>query len=75
MWSKQDSRFAYDKSYTFTSINMELNEDTDRTREDRKKMVCSNLELVMHTGTCKASNYPTTNCNRMEKSVLFHSTL
>lgn len=70
MWAKRDSRFAHDKSHTFTPINMEAKADTDRTREDREKTIRSNLELVMHTATCKVSNCATTNCNRMKK--LFH---
>jgi len=69
LWAQRDSRFAHDKTHSFTSINMEAASDNKRSREERDKSIKAHLELLTHSVSCKSTDCSVNNCARMKKLV------
>jgi len=67
LWAQRDSRFAHDKTHTFTPIDMEAKPDNQRSREERAKSIKTHLELLTHAANCKSPGCSMNNCARMKK--------
>lgn len=67
LWAQRDSRFAHDKSHSFTPIDMEASADTQKGREERARAIKIHLELLAHAGSCEGAPTCTSkNCEKMK---------
>lgn len=64
-WAKRDSRFAHDKSHSFTPVDMEASAENKGTREERQKALKAHIALLEHAGTCDG-RCSLQNCERMK---------
>ena len=68
LWAKRDACFAHDKSHKFTAVDMEAPEETQKSREERKKSLKAHIELLEHAGTCPGAPGCTLhNCQRLKQ--------
>ena len=68
LWAKRDSRFAHDKKHTFTGIDMEAPEESQKSRAARQETLKAHVELLEHAGTCPGSpDCSSQNCLRLKK--------
>lgn len=64
--AQRDSRFAHDKSHTFTSIDLEA--PTDASNEERARAIKTHLELLVHAASCEGPPHCSlNNCQRMKE--------
>jgi Histone acetylation protein/TAZ zinc finger/Zinc finger, ZZ type len=71
LWAKRDPRFAHDESHSFSPIDMETTEESQKSISDRLKSLKAHVELLEHAGACAGS--PTCslhNCDRLKKLFL-----
>jgi len=67
-WAQRDSRYAHDRSHSFTPINAEAAADEQRNREERSRTMKAHLELVKHAASCEGPPACTLkNCERMKE--------
>ena len=68
LWAQRDSRFAHDKSHTFTAIDMEAASNPQINREERAQSIKMHLELLSHAASCRGAPFCTQNsCLRLKK--------
>lgn len=71
VWAKRDPRFAHEKTHSFTPINTEVLEETQKSRAERQKSLKAHIELLEHAGTCLGPpGCSLHNCERMKKLFL-----
>jgi len=75
LWAKRDARFAHDKKHRFTPIDMEVTEETQKSRAERQRTLKAHVELLEHAGACPgAPGCALQNCQRLKKLFLHVST-
>jgi hypothetical protein len=68
LWAQRDPRFAHDENHTFSSLDMEVAEETQKTREERQHSLTTHLELLEHVASCGGPpSCSLHNCQRMKK--------
>jgi hypothetical protein len=68
LWAQRDPRFAHAENHSFTPVDMEASEETEKTREERQLSLKSHLDLLEHVASCGGPpNCSLHNCQRMKK--------
>ena len=68
LWAKRDPRFAHDKKHSFSPIDMESTEETQKSIADRLKSLKAHVELLEHAGICEGPpKCSLHNCDRLKK--------
>jgi hypothetical protein len=68
LWAQRDPRFAHAENHSFTPLDMEALEETQKTREERQRSLKSHLDLLEHVASCSGPpNCSLHNCQRMKK--------
>jgi TAZ zinc finger/Zinc finger, ZZ type/Histone acetylation protein len=71
LWPKRDPRFAHDSSHSFSPIDMETTEESQKSISDRLKSLKAHVELLEHAGACEGSTTCSLhNCDRLKKLFL-----
>jgi Histone acetylation protein/TAZ zinc finger len=68
LWAKKDPRFAHDKDHSFTAVDMEGDEETQKNQGESRKSLKAHIELLEHAGSCPGSpGCAILNCERMKR--------
>jgi hypothetical protein len=68
LWAQRDPRFAHAENHSFTPVDMEASEETEKTREERQLSLKSHLDLLEHVASCGGPpDCSLHNCQRMKK--------
>jgi hypothetical protein len=68
LWAQRDPRFAHAENHSFTPVDMEASEETEKTREERQLSLKSHLDLLEHVASCGGPpDCSLHNCLRMKK--------